>query len=166
MLTSLLPSAPLILLNVCMGDQARVARRQCSCPLDGIGWHTHLSEVRSFEKLTAGGLTFLDFDVIRVLEEVLPARFGGSGLDFQLLERADRLNGQGQIQLLVNPALGELDAGEVIDVFLAALGGGSGGERLMELQWRTNQVVEVVREPARKTASGKILHLDLQRGDA
>lgn len=163
LLTSLLPSAPLILLNVCMGDQASVTRRACACPLDGIGWHTHLSEVRSFEKLTAGGLTFLDFDVIRVLEEVLPARFGGSGLDYQLVERADRPNARGQIQLLVNPALGELDTGEVADVFLMALGGGTGGERLMELQWRSNRVVEVVREPARKTASGKILHLHLQR---
>lgn len=165
MLTSLLPSAPLRLLNVCMGDQAKVERRQCACPLDGIGWHTHLSEVRSFEKLTAAGLTFLDFDVIRVLEEVLPQRFGGSGLDYQLVERADRPGGRGQIQLLVNPALGELDNDAVVDVFLASTGGGNGGERLMELQWRFNQVVEVVREPALKTASGKILHLHLKRGN-
>jgi len=162
MLTSLLPSAPLILLNVCMGDQARVIRRTCACPLDRIGWRTHLSEVRSFEKLTAGGLTFLDFDVIRVLEEVLPAHFGGSGLDYQLVERADRPSGRGQIQLLVNPALGEFDTNEIADVFLTALGGGTGGQRLMELQWRGNRVVEVVREPVRKTASGKILHLHLQ----
>lgn len=31
-------------------------------------------------------MTFLDTEVIRVLEEVLPARFGGSPTDCQLVE--------------------------------------------------------------------------------
>ena len=97
---------------------------------------------------------------------VLPARFGGSALDYQLVERADRPSGRGQIQLLVNPSLGDLDVGAVLEVFLTALGGGTGGERLMEMQWRASQVVELVRAPARKTASGKILHLHLQRDSA
>ena len=34
-------------------------------------------------------MTFLDSDVIRVLEEVLPARFGGGPTDFQLVEQED-----------------------------------------------------------------------------
>ena len=57
-----------------MGDQGVLARRDCGCPLDGIGWQSiPLDNVCSFEKLTSGGMTFLDVDVIRVLEEVLPA---------------------------------------------------------------------------------------------
>ena len=49
----------------------------------------HLHDVRSFEKLTAGGVTCLDVDVIRVLEEVMPRRFGGRPADWQLVERLD-----------------------------------------------------------------------------
>src|SRR3990172_8887397 len=75
-----------ILLNISMGDQAVVLRRQCGCPLEQLGWTTHLHTIRSHEMLTCGGISFLDTDVIRVIEEVLPARFGGAPTDYQLLE--------------------------------------------------------------------------------
>src|SRR5262249_44513834 len=93
LVTSLRPTAPPILLNVSMGDRAVLTRRRCGCPLEALGWRTHLHTIRSFEKLTAGGMTFLDTDVIRVLEEVLPARFGGGPTDYQLVEE-DGADGQ------------------------------------------------------------------------
>jgi hypothetical protein len=53
-------------------------------------------------------MTFLDTDVIRVLEEELPARFGGTPTDYQLLEEeAD--DGQPRLQLLVHPRVGPLN---------------------------------------------------------
>jgi hypothetical protein len=162
LLTSLLPSAPVALLNVCMGDQAVVTRRSCGCGLERDGWSTHIHEVRSFEKLTAGGITLLDLDVVRVLEEVLPARFGGSPTDYQLLERLDGEGARPEVILVVSPSLGPCDAAQIADVFLNAIGGGNGGERLMELQWRGGGVLRVAREPPRRTASGKILHLFLE----
>lgn len=165
-LSSLLPSAPILMLNVSMGDQAELVRRTCGCGLEPHGWTLHIHEVRSFEKLTAGGITLLDTDVIRVLEEVLPARFGGSPTDYQLLERLDDERARPEVRLLVSPDVGSVDSGEVADVFLHAIGGGTGGERLMELQWRGGAVVKVVREPPRRTASGKILHLFLERPPA
>jgi len=163
LLSSLLPSAPLLLLNVCMGDQAEVTRRRCGCGLEREGWGVHIHEVRSFEKLTAGGITLLDVDVIHVLEEVLPARFGGSPTDYQLVETLDGARARPEIRLLVNPALGSIDPAAVCEVFFNAIGGGTGGERLMELQWRSGNVLRIVREPPRKTASGKILHLFLDK---
>jgi hypothetical protein len=163
LLSSLLPSAPILMLNVSMGDQARLVRRACGCGLESHGWNLHIHEVRSFEKLTAGGITLLDTDVIRVLEQILPARFGGSPTDYQLLERLDNDRARPEISLLVSPDVGPLDNDLVADVFLHAIGGGSGGERLMELQWRGGSVVRVVREAPRRTASGKILHLFLER---
>ena len=60
------------LLNVSMGDVATLDRRRCGCPLERLGWTLHLHDIRSLEKLTAAGMTFLDADVIRVLEETLP----------------------------------------------------------------------------------------------
>ena len=37
-----------------MGDRAAVAERACGCPLERLGWTTHLQDIRSYEKLTAG----------------------------------------------------------------------------------------------------------------
>ncbi|CAG0968560.1 hypothetical protein BURK1_01098 [Burkholderiales bacterium] len=164
LLTSLLASAPIRLLNVCMGDRATLARRDCGCGLARDGWRLHVHDVRSFEKLTAGGITFLDVDVVRVLEEVLPARFGGRPADWQLVERIDGTRARPEVALVVDPSVGPLDAAEVADAFLAAIGGGGGGERLMELQWRDGRVLSVVREAPSRTASGKILHVAC-RGD-
>jgi hypothetical protein len=76
----------MVLLNLSLGDHARLERRACGCPLERLGWDTHLETIRSFEKLTAAGMNFLDVDVIRVLEEILPARFGGGPTDYQLQE--------------------------------------------------------------------------------
>jgi len=163
LLSSLLPTAPVLLLNVSMGDQAEVVRRACGCGLEQHGWTLHIQEVRSFEKLTAGGVTLLDTDVIRVLEQVLPARFGGRPTDYQLLERLDGDLARPEIRLLVSPEVGALDPDLVADVFLSAVGGGSGGERLMELQWRGGRVVKVVRAAPHRTASGKLLHVFIER---
>src|SRR5207249_3704765 len=70
------PASPFVMLNVALGDRADVLQRRCGCPLEELGWTTHLRNIRSFEKLTAGGMTFLDVDVIEVLENELPLRFG------------------------------------------------------------------------------------------
>jgi hypothetical protein len=86
LLTSLRPTSPLVLFNVSLGDQATVEQRDCGCPLEHLGWTTHLRTIRSHEKLTAGGMSFLDHDLGRVLEEDLPRRFGGVPTDYQLLE--------------------------------------------------------------------------------
>ncbi|CAN5324385.1 hypothetical protein BH18GEM1_BH18GEM1_12410 [soil metagenome] len=45
------------------------------------------------------------------------------------------------------------------DAFLDAAGQGSGGARLMALQWRGAGLLRVERAAPRRTASGKILHL-------
>ncbi|MBA2448831.1 MAG: hypothetical protein H0V51_12475 [Chloroflexi bacterium] len=163
LMSSLLATAPLILLNVSMGDQAVIERRVCGCPLERLGWATHLHTVRSFEKLTAGGMTFLDADVIRVLEEVLPARFGGGPTDYQLLEEEED-DGRPRLRLLVHPSVGPLDGDAVADAFLRAIGHGSGADRVMGLLWREAGFVRVERRAPRTTPSGKILHLHVDRG--
>jgi hypothetical protein len=162
LVSSLRPAAPLVFLNVSMGDRAEVGPRACGCPLDALGWTTHLHGIRSFEKLTAGGMTFLDTSVLRVLDEVLPGRFGGGPTDYQLLEDEgdDGLPG---VTLLVHPAVGPLNADVVVDAFLSALGQGSGAERAMEHHWRAAKLVRVERRPPLATATGKILHLQQSR---
>jgi hypothetical protein len=158
LVSTLRPTAPFILLNVSMGDQAELTRRACGCPLERLGWTTHLQAIRSYEKLTAGGMTFLDTDVVRVLEEVLPARFGGGPLDYQLIE-GEGPDGAPRVDLLVHPAVGRLVEQELVEAFLEAIGPGSGTERLMALNWRQVGLLRVQRRAPLATATGKILHL-------
>lgn len=163
LLTSLLATAPLPLVNVCLGDRATVVHRRCGCGLDRDGGSMHVHDVRSFEKLTAGGITFLDVDVVRVLEERMPARFGGRPADWQLVERIDGERARPEVTLVVDPSIGPLDEQRVAGAFLDAIGGGSGGERLMAIQWRDGGVLRIAREAPRRTATGKVLHVFQER---
>jgi len=158
LISSLRPTVPFVLLNVSMGDRATVTDRRCGCPMEALGWRTHLHAIRSFEKLTAGGMTFIDTDVVRVLEEILPGRFGGSPVDYQLIEE-EAADGRPQLSLLVHPRVGPLDARAVEEAFLAAIGTGSGAARIMAHQWREGRMLRVERAAPRTGVLGKILHV-------
>jgi hypothetical protein len=158
LLTSLRPTAPFIFINLSLGDRAVLTERTCGCPLEDLGWRMHLHGIRSFEKLTAGGVTFLDTDVIRILEEVLPGRFGGGPADYQIVEDAPG-GGRPRLRLLVHPNVGPVDASRVMETFLDALAAGSDAERLMVNQLRQERILDVERAAPYATSSGKVLHL-------
>jgi hypothetical protein len=158
LLSTLRASAPLILINASLGDQAVMSERRCGCPLDSLGWTTHLQEIRSHEKLTAGGMTFLDTDLIRVLEEVLPARFGGAPTDYQLVEEEGE-SGRPRLRLLVHPRLGAVDAEALAEAFLSAIGARAESDRVMALFWRESKLLRVERQAPLTAPSGKIQHL-------
>jgi hypothetical protein len=163
LVSALRPYGPLTLLNVSLGDEADLVDGQRCCPLAGLGWTSRLRRIRSFEKLSAGGMTFLDVDITRVLEQVLPARFGGGPTHYQLVEEEDA-NGTPRLALLVDPAVGAVTPGEVVATFLAAIGQGGGAERVMALAWRDAGILRIERRPPLVTPSGKILHLHVARG--
>jgi hypothetical protein len=155
--SSLRPRAPLVLLNASIGDVGTLSDRACRCPMADLGWTTHLSEVRSHEKLTAGGMNLDDADLIRVLEEVLPARFGGGPLDYQLVEE-ETPAGDPALCLRVHPAIGPLDPGAVAEAFLDAVGQGRGFDRVMSETWRDGGFVRIERRPPAATPGGKVQH--------
>ncbi len=161
LISSLRRSAPLVLLNVSLGDVADLAPSRCGCPLEALGWGTSLSNIRSVEKLTAGGMTFLDSDVISALEARLPELFGGGPTDYQLLE-SEGDDGLPHLTLLVHPRVGPVDEAAVGDAFLSAIGGGEGPQRVMELHLRQARLLEVRRDSPYLTASGKIQHLHVE----
>jgi hypothetical protein len=107
-------------------------------------------------------MTFLDTDVIRVLEEVLPARFGGGPTDYQLVQ-GEGSEGPSHVRLLVHPALGPLDPETVAQTFIGAISQGSGAERVMGLAWQEARLLHVERRAPHMTAVGKILHLHVAR---
>jgi len=56
LLTTLLPSAPRVWLNLESDDYGVLAERSCGCPLEELGFSLHVRDVRSFKK-GADGLT-------------------------------------------------------------------------------------------------------------
>jgi hypothetical protein len=149
---------PFLFLNVSLGDQADMVARGCGCPLEAIGWTMHLRAIRSHEKLTAWGMSLLDSDVVRVLEEALPARFGGGPTHYQLVEDAAD-DGTPRLRLLVHPAVGPVEPAAVAAAFLDAIAPGRGAERVASLLWDQARTLGVERRPPLAGASGKIHHL-------
>jgi hypothetical protein len=163
--SSLLPTAPKLLLNVESGDFAQLEQRACDCAQGAAGLETHLSGIRSFEKLSSEGMTFVQTDLLRVLEEVLPERFGGTSADYQVVER-EGAHGILQLALVASPALGELDENELRAVFLEALGGPLGDNSFGASVWRQLGSVVVQRDWPMPTAAGKILPFHLAAASA
>jgi hypothetical protein len=157
LVSTLSPHPYIPLINASLGDQATLVERQCGCPMEQFGWTTHAHNVRSFEKLTSGGMTFLSSHVLAALEESLPQRFGGAPTDYQLVEE-ESADGRPRLRLLVHPRLGPLDEAEVIRTFLNAVGRGSGVEHVMASLWRDAGFVRVERRAPETSTFGKIHH--------
>jgi hypothetical protein len=160
LVTTFSAAAPFTLINVAPGDEAALSDRRCGCPFETLGWTRHAHTIRSYEKLTAAGMTFSDVDVTRVLDEILPARFGGTPTDYQLVEDTSD-DGAPRLRLLVAPTVRVSDLAGVAEAFLAGIGNGAGAERIMADVWRRSGVLHVeVREPL-AGPSGKIWHVHL-----
>jgi hypothetical protein len=158
LVSSLRPTAPLVLLNASMGDAAILEPARCGCPLTALGWTTCLRNIVSFEKLTGEGMTFHDTDVVRILDETLPARFGGGPGDYQLVED-ETSDGRSRLRLLVHPHVGPVDAGVVAETFLSALRAPGGARGVAALVWRATGILEVERRVPEATRAGKVLHV-------
>ena len=110
-------------------------------------------------------MTFLDIDVARVLEDVLPSRFGGQPTHYQLVETEGQ-DGGPRLRLLVHlvhPSVGAIDSATVRSALLEALAGTGEAERIMALQWQLGGWLEVERRPPHLTGGRKILHLHQER---
>jgi hypothetical protein len=158
--TSLLPSAPKLLLNVESDDYGTVEYRSCGCPLESYGFTEHLRHIRSFRKLTGEGVTLVGSEMVRILEEVLPARFRGSPLDYQLLEEEDN-EGFTRLSLLVSPELEIADEREVIEAVLEALGQSSVAADLARALWSEAGTLQVKRVEPVWTRRGKLMPLHI-----
>lgn len=156
--SSLHAAAPFLMLNFSMGDLATLEERPCGCPLEALGWRTHLHTIRSFEKLTVGGVTFHDTDLMTILERVLPKRFGGAPTDYQLVE-AEAEDGQARLSLVVHPSVGELNDSDVLRVFLEEISGDRAIDAVMASMLGQGGTMSVDRRPPSTTSAGKVLHL-------
>ena len=156
-------SAGKVMLNVEPGDFGQLAVRDCSCLFGSLGLTTHLSGIRSFEKLTGEGVTFARADLQRILDEVLPARFGGTSLDYQLAEE-EAVNSEVRLVVRVSPTVGALDDGALRACLLDELAASGIVERYQASIWRNAGTVEVRREAPRATHRGKVMPFQVQTG--
>ncbi len=117
--SSIMPSSPKILLNIENGDYGIVDKKPCGCIAGEIGLDIQIRDIQSFEKLNAEGMTLFVSDFIPILENILPKKFGGGPLDYQLFEEETQT--RTVINLIVSPRVGNIDEGAVIAVILSEL---------------------------------------------
>ena len=156
--TTVLPSCPKLMLNVESDDYGVLEDRVCSCPIGELGFTKHLSHIRSYEKLTSDGVTFLGTELLRLVEEVLPARFGGYPTDYQLLEEEE--GGLPKVNILVSPRVGNVNEEMVLATVFQVLHSYPGGD-IMSDKWRQGQTLRVLRREPYSTGSAKILPLHI-----
>ena len=156
--THLHPSASKLLLNVELDDYGLLEERSCGCPLDTHGLRVHLRQIRSFAKLTGEGVTLVGCEMVHILEDVLPARFGGSSLDYQLVEEEDEA-GLTRLTLLVSPSVPIADEREVIEAIHAALARESLAADMARAFWAQAGTLRVRREAPRVGSGGKQMPL-------
>jgi len=163
--TTLLPTAAKVLINVESDDYGVIEARACGCPWERLGFPIHLRGIRSFTKLTGEGITLVGSDVERVLDEVLPQRFGGSPIDYQLEEIEDA-SGFTQVVLRIAPHLPNIDEAAAVEVMLEALRRIDAGGASASSAWTQAGTLLVRREAPQTTARGKIMPLLLTRAAA
>jgi hypothetical protein len=101
--TTLLPSAPFLLVNLELGDHGILGPAKCGCRFQQMGYDTVISGIYSYTKLTLYGGRLFGGDMARIIEEALPARFGGGPSDYQLVERDAGIGPR--LVLRVNPRI-------------------------------------------------------------
>lgn len=162
--TTLGHTTPKIGLNVELGDSAKVEVRDCGCLLGELGLRTHLAEIRSFEKLSTEGTSFARSNVVQILEEVLPERFGGTALDYQLAEE-EGADGTSLLVLRVAPGVGAVDEGALREALLAELGRGGLADAYQADLIRRAESIVVRRLAPIATRAGKVLPFQLARAE-
>jgi hypothetical protein len=164
--TTLLYESPKLLLNVGMGDYGKLYTAPCNCAYGTIGFDTHIADIRSYEKLTGEGVTFVDTDFIHIIEKELPAKFGGQSTDYQLVEEEDE-KGLNRLRLLVSPRLGEMDENTVVEHFINFLRSSEASPESWaqsgSVMWDQARTVRIRRDFPVATRSGKILPFHMQK---
>ena len=147
LVSSLRPSAPLILLNASMGDAGALDARACGCPVAAEGWSTRIRDIFRLDDPAGRRVPLPYQNVARVLDETLPARFGGGPGDYQVVEQ-EQPGGRWDVRLLVHPGVGPLDPHALVAAFVSGLGPEIFGD-----------VVTVERRAPLPTTFGKVLHV-------
>jgi hypothetical protein len=156
--TSIHPLASQLFINVEMEDEARMVPARCDCEFSRLGFTTLLEDVQSFGKLTGHGLTLAGTDMVALIEERLPARFGGAPGDYQLVQYETER--QAEVCLRISPRVPTVDPAAVYDFFMNEVRALHGGALSRRVWMQTSSLNAEIAEPYR-TRTGKVLALHL-----
>ncbi|CAG0989305.1 hypothetical protein BURK1_02179 [Burkholderiales bacterium] len=157
--TTLLHASPKVMLNVESGDYGVLEDRDCGCRALPPPFRRHLHTIRSYEKLTSEGMSFLGGDLLTLVEQVLPARFGGYPTYYQFVEREQA--GLPKVSLVVSRAVGKLDAALVVETVLDFLRRRGLAAAMIASMWTQGRTLEVLRGDSHVTSGGKIQPLQV-----
>ena len=156
--TSVNPLASRVFINAELEDTGWIEQARCDCVFSRIGYKTVIREVQSFGKLSGHGMTLPGSQILHILEDRLPSRFGGAPGDYQLVEQQGKI--QTEITLRVSPRLAPVDVSGLRTFFLEEIGLVFGGS-LARRTWEHASSVQVeIAEPFR-TRTGKVLPVHL-----
>jgi hypothetical protein len=158
--TTLLPHSPYVFINVEMQDAGLLNEKPCDCLYREVGFTHQISEIFSYGKLTGQGMTLVGTDIVRILEQDLPARFGGSPGDYQLIEQEGSI--QTEVLLRISPRVRVKSPDAVKHYFLQALRRYSGGALAYRVWEHSDGLRIAVAEPL-LTRAGKLLPLHLNK---
>jgi len=159
--TSLLPSTAKVLLNVEIGDYGVIESRSCGCKFEQLGFTKHLHDIRAFDKLTGEGMSLVGTDLVRIIEEVLPGKFGGASIDYQIAEEEDE-RGHTRVCILASPAVGRINEDQLKETMIAELRKGKSPQKVAAEIWSHANTLRVKREYPRITPRGKLMPLHVQ----
>jgi hypothetical protein len=114
--TSLLPIASRIFINAEIGDTGIIEKATCDCSFSKLGFDLQVRDVAAIRMVTAQGVTIEITELIPLLEEKLPARFGGHSGDYQLCEA--EAGSQTEIVLRIRPGVSAAPPNDILKHFL------------------------------------------------
>jgi hypothetical protein len=150
--TSILPQSPRIFINAEIGDTGVIEPATCDCSFSKLGFDLQVRDMAAIGMVTAQGITIEVSELVPLLEEVLPARFGGHPGDYQLHER--EAGAQTEIVLRIRPGVSTVAPGEILKHFLAEVKRVYGGS-LSVVSWLHSAGIRPELAPPLLAATGK-----------
>lgn len=154
-------SSPLML-NVVSGDYGRLEDRDCGCPLSELGFQTHISGLHAYDKLMSDTGVFIGSELYQLVEDVLPARFGGHPTDYQLVEQ--RSQGPDRMTVVVAPSVGDVDENAVLAAVREVLDKHFNDEARPADPGRQGLTLQILRREPYRSGGRKILPLHVLAG--
>jgi len=150
--TPLLPFAPRRLINAEIGDTGVIEEASCDCGFTRLGFNLQVRDIAAISKVTAQGMTIAAGELVQILEERMPARFGGRPGDYQLIEAEGVA--QTEMTLCIRPGVCRAGDEEVLGYFLSETHRLYGGS-MSVLAWAHTRGIRVKWAPPVLSATGK-----------
>ena len=150
--TPLLPFAPRHLINAEIGDTGVIEEASCDCTFTRLGFNLQVRDIAAISKVTAQGMTIAAGELVQILEERMPARFGGRPGDYQLIEAEGAA--QTEMILCIRPGVCQSTSEEILGYFLNETHRLYGGS-MSVLAWAHSRGIRVRWAPPVLSATGK-----------